>query len=804
MKLLFLSGSGMSLYKFRKELFQYLIMQGHEVLVSFSEDTYATSLEELGCRYISSQVERRGKNPCKDIILFLVYIRMIRKIRPDVVIPFAVKPNIYGGLACRIMKTAYFLNITGLGSAMEKKGVLQIFIRNLYKLIIKKSCCTFFQNTQNYTYFKEKHILKGKSKFLPGSGVNLMEYQYATYPEEGNTMRFLFMGRIMKEKGIEEFLHAAQKVKEQYTEVVFDLVGYYEENYMEMIRDYEERGIICFCGFQEEVYEYIKRASAIILPSYHEGMANTLLEASACGRPVLASRIAGCSETFEEGISGFGFRVRDVESLTNTIIKFIQLPYKKKMNMGMEARRKMESEFDRSIVIQAYMEELNSLSKEKTDLYTKIMNRSEKIAVIGLGYVGIPIAVAFSGKAEVIGFDINKEKIQLYQAGIDPTNEVGAFAIKNSEIFFTSDKTQLRKAKVFIIAVPTPIYADHTPDLTAIMTASRIVAENLTENSLVIYESTVYPGVTEEICIPILEKESGMKCGQDFSVGYSPERINPGDKEHRLDNIVKLVAGVDERTADSMAKLYGMIVSAGVYQVRNIKTAEAAKVIENAQRDINIAFMNELSIIFNKMGISMGEVLKAAATKWNFIKFTPGLVGGHCIGVDPYYLTYKAEQFGYHSQVILAGRRINDEMGKYIAENLVKKIILAHIPVKEVRIAILGFTFKENCPDTRNTKVMDIVKELKEYGLLPVITDPRADLEQVREDYGINLLPIEQIRDMDAVILSVAHEEYRKLSEKDISKLFRENAECRIIMDIKGILDKSSYEALGYLYWGLN
>lgn len=341
--------------------------------------------------------------------------------------------------------------------------------------------------------------------------------------------------------------------------------------------------------------------------------------------------------------------------------------------------------------------------------FDDLVNKEESISLIGLGYVGMPIAVAFSKKVNVIGFDNNANKIALYQSGIDPTNEVGNDAIENCSVHFTADASELKKAKFHIVAVPTPVNADHTPDLTPVEGASRILGKYLTKGSIVVYESTVYPGVTEDVCIPILEKESGLKCGVDFKVGYSPERINPGDKIHRLETITKIVSGMDEESLDIIAKVYELVVEAGVHRAESIKVAEAAKVIENSQRDINIAFMNELSIIFNKMGIDTKAVLEAAGTKWNFLKFTPGLVGGHCIGVDPYYLTYKAEQMGYHSQIILSGRRINDDMGKYVAENLVKKLIHVDKSIKNAKVGILGFTFKEDCPDTRNTKIIDIV-----------------------------------------------------------------------------------------------
>ena len=372
-----------------------------------------------------------------------------------------------------------------------------------------------------------------------------------------------------------------------------------------------------------------------------------------------------------------------------------------------------------------------------TDLYEKLAAGEEKLSLVGLGYVGMPIAVAFAKKIKVIGYDLNEKKIELYKSGIDPTREVGDEAIKTSTVDFTADETRLREAKFHIVAVPTPVNDDHTPDLTPVEGASRILGRNLTKGSVVVFESTVYPGVTEDVCVPILEKESGLVCGKDFKIGYSPERINPGDKVHRLETITKIVSGMDEETLDIVAKVYELVVAAGVHRAESIKVAEAAKVIENSQRDINIAFMNELSIIFNKMGIDTKSVLEAAGTKWNFLKFQPGLVGGHCIGVDPYYLTYKAEMMGYHSQIILSGRRINDDMGKYVAETLVKKLIAADKAVRNARVAILGFTFKENCPDTRNTKIIDIVRELREYGIEPVIADPQADAEEAKRLYGV-------------------------------------------------------------------
>lgn len=436
-----------------------------------------------------------------------------------------------------------------------------------------------------------------------------------------------------------------------------------------------------------------------------------------------------------------------------------------------------------------------------THLYEDLLSGKEKLSLVGLGYVGMPIAVAFAKKIKVIGFDLNKAKIELYKSGIDPTREVGDEAVKNSSVEFTADETKLREAKFHIVAVPTPVNDDHTPDLTPVEGASEILGRNLTRGSVVVFESTVYPGVTEDVCVPILERESGLKCGEDFKIGYSPERINPGDKVHRLETIMKIVSGMDDITLDTVARVYELVVRAGVHRAESIKVAEAAKVIENSQRDINIAFMNELSIIFNKMGIDTQSVLKAAGTKWNFLKFYPGLVGGHCIGVDPYYLTYKAEMLGYHSQVILAGRRINDNMGKYVAQNAVKKLISADKSVKGARVAILGFTFKENCPDTRNTKVIDIVNELREYGIEPVICDPEADSAEAKRLYGIEFKDISSVKDADAVILAVAHDEFKKFTIDDIGAFFGEGR--KVLLDIKGLLDRKEYENAGYIYWRL-
>lgn len=437
------------------------------------------------------------------------------------------------------------------------------------------------------------------------------------------------------------------------------------------------------------------------------------------------------------------------------------------------------------------------------DLYNKIVNREEKLSLVGLGYVGLPIAVAFSKKVDVIGFDINDKKIQTYIGGKDPTKEVGDEAIQKCNVDFTSDETRLREARFHIVAVPTPVRPDKVPDLSPVIGASKVLGRNLTKGSVVVYESTVYPGVTEDICIPILEKESGLKCGVDFRIGYSPERINPGDKNHRLENIVKIVSGMDDETLETVADVYSLVIEAGVYRAESIKVAEAAKVIENSQRDINIAFVNELSMIFSRMGIDTKAVLRAAGTKWNFLSFEPGLVGGHCIGVDPYYLTYKAEQIGYHSRIILAGRRINDGMGAYVAQELVKKMIHADVKVKDAAVLVLGLTFKGNCPDTRNTKVIDILNELGSYEIHTSVYDPVADKAEAKREYGIDLVSKAELKDFDAVLVAVDHDDFKEYSVEDIKAMYSDKNENKILFDVKGIYDKDEFEKAGFNYWRL-
>ncbi|MGP4073833.1 nucleotide sugar dehydrogenase [Piscibacillus sp. B03] len=437
-------------------------------------------------------------------------------------------------------------------------------------------------------------------------------------------------------------------------------------------------------------------------------------------------------------------------------------------------------------------------------LYKNIVDKKEKIALVGLGYVGMPLAIAFARKVDVIGFDLSEKKIDLYKSGIDPTNEVGNDVIKQTKVCFTSDETKLKEAKFHIVAVPTPINSDKTPDLGPVEGASTIVGRNLTKGSIVVYESTVYPGVTEDVCIPILEKESGLKCGEDFKVGYSPERINPGDRMNRLENIVKIVSGMDNESLEEIAKVYELVVEVGVHRANSIKVAEAAKVVENSQRDINIAFMNELAMVFDRMGIDTNEVIEAMNTKWNALKFYPGLVGGHCIGVDPYYFIYEAEKLGYHSQIILSGRKINDGMGAFVADAVIKKLIHANKVVKKAKVVILGITFKENCPDTRNSKVADIIRRLYEYEVEPIVVDPYADPLEAKHEYGVDLIPFDMIDDADCLIFAVAHDIFRDMSMEQIDRMFGEYPnEEKVIVDVKHILDKKQIENEGYSLWRL-
>lgn len=437
-------------------------------------------------------------------------------------------------------------------------------------------------------------------------------------------------------------------------------------------------------------------------------------------------------------------------------------------------------------------------------LYERILSRDEKIALVGLGYVGMPIAVAFAKHADVIGFDLNEEKIALYKNGFDPTNEIGSEGIKETTVDFTADETRLREAKFIIVAVPTPVNTDHTPDLTPVIGASELIGRNLTKGSIIVYESTVYPGCTEDVCIPILERVSGLKCGVDFKVGYSPERINPGDRAHRLENIHKIVSGMDEESLDEIKNVYDIVIEVGTHPVSNIKTAEAVKVVENSQRDINIAFMNELAMVFDKMGIDTNEVVDGMNTKWNALGFRPGLVGGHCIGVDPYYFTYQAEKLGYHSQIVLNGRIVNDGMGAFVADAAVKKMIAAGQAPKKSKVVILGLTFKENCPDTRNSKVNDIIKQLRVYGIEPTVVDPWASERDAMKEYGVELKTFADAKDADCIIVAVAHNEFREMGLSKVKELFRDvSDDQKVLIDVKGLYKVDELKTSGVRWWRL-
>ena len=436
-------------------------------------------------------------------------------------------------------------------------------------------------------------------------------------------------------------------------------------------------------------------------------------------------------------------------------------------------------------------------------LYEKLINKEENLALVGLGYVGMPIAVAFAKKGlNVIGFDLNKEKIHLYKSGIDPTLEVGDAAIRETAVQFTSDAEYLKRAKFIIVAVPTPVNTDHTPDLTPVIGASRIIGQNLTKGAIVVYESTVYPGCTEDVCIPILEKESGLKCGIDFKIGYSPERINPGDKIHRVENIHKIVSGCDAESLEEIKNVYDIVVEVGTHPVSNMRTAEAVKVVENSQRDINIAFMNELAMVFDRMDIDTNEVVDGMNTKWNALGFRPGLVGGHCIGVDPYYFTYQAEKLGYHSQIILNGRIVNDNMGKFVADAAIKEMIKAGKAPRDTQVVILGLTFKENCPDTRNSKVNDIIIRLREYDIKPIVVDPWASERDAMHEYGVTLTKMEDVHDADCIIVAVAHDVFKALTLDELKKLYKKNTE-QVLVDVKGLYKVEELKSSDIRWWRL-
>jgi UDP-N-acetyl-D-galactosamine dehydrogenase len=441
---------------------------------------------------------------------------------------------------------------------------------------------------------------------------------------------------------------------------------------------------------------------------------------------------------------------------------------------------------------------------EFNKIYQGLISGEEKLALVGLGYVGMPIAVEFAKHVKVIGFDINEKRVNEYRNGIDATNEVGE-AIKNTTVDFTADPTRLEEARFIIVAVPTTVNSDTTPDLRPVEGASRTVGQNLKPGTIVVFESTVYPGVTEDICVPIIEKESGLKCGVDWKIGYSPERINPGDRVHTLTNIRKIVSGMDEESAREIKKVYDIVIKAGTFPVSNIKTAEAVKVVENSQRDINIAFMNEIAIICDRLHIDTDEVLAGMNTKWNALGFRPGLVGGHCIGVDPYYLTSAAEKLGYHSQIILNGRKVNDSMGAFVADAAIKEMIEAGMAPKKATVVILGITFKENCPDTRNSKVVDIINRLKEYEIYPIVTDAWADAAVAKHEYGVDLVAWENVPKADCVIVAVGHNEFRSMSMMQLKGLFKENIPDgeKVLVDVKSLYRIDELKASGMRFWRL-
>lgn len=447
------------------------------------------------------------------------------------------------------------------------------------------------------------------------------------------------------------------------------------------------------------------------------------------------------------------------------------------------------------------------MTGEKTDfsnIYGRLIKGDTKLALVGLGYVGLPIAVEFAKHVNVIGYNHNEARIKLYNSGIDPTMEVGDEVIKSTQVEFTADEKKLSEASFIIVAVPTPVNEDTTPNLEPVIEASHTVGRNIQKGAIVCYESTVYPGITEDVCAPIIEKESGLKCGVDWKIAYSPERINPGDKVHRLTTICKIVSGMDSETRDVVKSVYDIVMKAGTYPVSNIKTAEAVKVVENSQRDINIAFMNEIAMICDKLGIDTNEVIDGMNTKWNALGFKPGLVGGHCIGVDPYYLTNIAERLGYHSQIILNGRKVNDSMGAFVAEAAIKQMIEAGKAPKKSRVYVLGLTFKENCPDLRNSKVYDIIKRLQEYSIDVVVTDPWGNPGEAKRLYGVDLIPFEEVKDADCIIVAVGHNEYRSLSMMELKKLFKESPDDeKVLIDVKSVYRMDELKASGMRFWRL-
>lgn len=810
MKVCVISSSAPSLMTFRIDMMRAFIKQGHQVMAIAPEpgcDWAAPFLAE-GIQYHSIPISRNGLNPIQDLLTLSRLTRKLKREQPDVVFAYQAKSIVYGCIASKLSGiNSIYAMVAGLGSIFRsggkpnmKSSLLKFILTLQYRIAL--SCCqrVFFQNQDDIDVFASQSIVRPTQPCLVnGSGVNLSDFKAQPIPA---SPVFLFVGRLIRDKGLMEYMEAARLVKRKHPKARFQLVGPFDTNPTALspkdLEPYIEDGSIEYQGEAQDVRPNLTACSVFVLPSYHEGTPKSILEAMATGRPILTTDAPGCRETVVHGHNGYLVPVQDVQALAERMEELIE-NHDDLSVMADASLRICKEKYDVNKVNHILLKTMQLNQVEVAPMLEEIKDRKQAIAVVGLGYVGLPLAVAFSKQAKVIGYDSNDKKIAKYQEGIDPTNEVGHEAIKNCTVQFTSNPERITEASFIVVAVPTPVDRHNKPDLGAIQGASQIVGRHLRQGAIVVYESTVYPGVTEEICVPILEKESGLTYGIDFKVGYSPERINPGDKVHRLESIIKIVAGSDQESLDTIAAVYELIIEAGVYRASSIKVAEAAKVIENAQRDINIAFVNELSIIFNRLGIDTLDVLKTAGTKWNFLNFRPGLVGGHCIGVDPYYLTYKAEEIGYHPEVIQAGRRINDSMGKYVAESVVKQLIRNNCPVKGANVLIMGVTFKENVPDVRNSKVIDIIRELQDYEVNVFAVDPYADQEEIEHEYGIHLET--EIPLVDAIVVAVNHQEFVNMN---LDRLREHYAAGRsVLIDVKGVFDRTEAEAGGFKYWRL-
>ncbi|WP_350338981.1 nucleotide sugar dehydrogenase [Paenibacillus sp. UMB4589-SE434] len=806
MKVMVISSSAPSLLTFRKDMITALQRDGYEVLASAPEPAqeWAPRFKSFGVHYYSVPIERNGINPLKDIGTLIQLLKLIRSTKPDKIFAYQAKSIVYGCIAAKLAGINHiFALVAGLGSVFRNNSslsFLKLVLMMQYRLAL--SCCerVFFQNNDDISECRRLRLIRAEQPCLiHGSGVNLELFTEQPLPDSDT---FLFVGRLIKDKGLMEYLEASRIVKQKYPAAKFLLVGPFDTNPTAIqerdLKPYIEDGSVEYAGATDDVRPYLRQCSVFVLPSYHEGTPKSILEAMATARPIVTTDAPGCRETVVDRVNGFLVPVKDTQALANKMVWMIE--HRKYLeSMSSESLRICKDKYDVNKVNKVILNIMSSNPMEVKSMLDAIKDRETSIAVVGLGYVGLPLAVALSKRAKVIGFDNSIKKIERYKSGFDPTHEVGDEHIRDCTVEFTSNPEDIARAAFVIIAVPTPVDPHNKPDLSAISGASRVVGRYMGKGSVVVYESTVYPGVTEDVCVPILEQESEMICGTDFKVGYSPERINPGDKVHRLESIVKIVSGMDAESLEVVAGVYELIIEAGVFRASSIKVAEAAKVIENAQRDINIAFMNELSIIFNRLGIDTLDVLQTAGTKWNFLHFRPGLVGGHCIGVDPYYLTYKAEEIGYHPEVIPAGRRINDNMGKYVAESVVKQMIRDDCPIKGAKVLLMGVTFKENVPDVRNSKVADIVRELKEYGVLIYAIDPLADSSEIKEEYGFELA--QEVPPVDAVIVAVNHQDYVNFPLEQIREKYADNR--NVLVDVKGIYDRNEAEALGFKYWRL-